>query len=644
MLVLVVNAYKDNPEGKKAFYKFFQALKKAFKQQRYFNKEDIKFTCVDHNTIDEYLFEQYTEFVDTAAEKKFDYLDFVFIDGDANLLPWHPKAYKFLILLRMCKRTEKVLFAAGCGMLIQVYLCANKYHVNRVINGKGKGTALKKIYEISSEELGELEPGDVFLDSGTGDMYCYDLTASEFIPIVNVGFHNKKAAEDMENRQYILKSYKYQPRTSEFSEPVNPGKHSETVCRVLKQCMQHWLVKDLGLKEFLVSQKNFWDIHAINVADINSKFTILAESSRSPQIIYMHNTSAILFNIDPTYPESLKVLENFVNHMLLEYQTNQKLDKPLSAVPYSVMSIKPFLRNQPSSSRPITASTAKLDTSVYPGQDLYLTATRLRPTSSHSGFAISKRKHEPVVVPNNATRQETIHVQPAKVQTSSESLSLPLGKTVGINIRGTFDRNSTIYMLRQQIGCGNTSCAEEYISKKFCDSGRMTSRSNDTGHQNELYKILATQEPIYEKPKIKTWGKKEIRSMLHGNENNISTEQSVRKQKVRIVYKSKYETSRVKSNTEDMYTTLNQKTKSLKYPFPGSVTSGDVYIEPSKISIRPASGQSKWVSCERFNVVTKKNDEKTQLALASEPYNPVSAHKFRAEDKSKWIQGSFKVV
>ena len=141
--------------------------------------------------------------------------------------------------MRMCKRTKKVVFAAGCGMLMHVYLCSNKYHIHRVINGKGKGTSLNKIFSLKPEELNNIQAGDVFLDSGTGDMYCYDNIISEFFPIVNIGFHNHKIAEDMEFKQTILKTYKYQPKTFDFFQPVNPGKRSETVCRILKQYVQH---------------------------------------------------------------------------------------------------------------------------------------------------------------------------------------------------------------------------------------------------------------------------------------------------------------------------------------------------------------------------------------------------------------------
>lgn len=108
----------------------------------------MEFKVVDHDTIDEYLYEINTGFLNKDAEKLFDRLDFIFIDGDANLLPWMRRAQKFLILMRMCKRTNKVVLACSCAMQMLVYLCATNFSIVRVINGKGRGGPKSDIYKI----------------------------------------------------------------------------------------------------------------------------------------------------------------------------------------------------------------------------------------------------------------------------------------------------------------------------------------------------------------------------------------------------------------------------------------------------------------------------------------------------------------
>lgn len=635
MKVLIVNAYKNRPEGLKRFKYFVSCVKQAFEKQRYFSKDGINYACVDFESIDEFLFEPSAGYVDPQAEKKFDYLDFVFIDGESNMLPWLPRARKFFTLMKMCKRTKKVLFTGGCATLMQIYLNASRYQVNRVINGRGKGTSLKSIHSLSPSELSSIQQGDVFLDSGTGDMYCYDNQTSEFSPIVNIGFHHHKIAADMGNRSTILKSFRYIPRNFDFNEPVHPGKRSETVCRVLKQYVQHWLVKEIGLQEFLVSQHNSWDIHAVNVCDKSSCFTVLAESERSAQIITQGNSASVLFNVDSHYPQSGQVLKNFVDHMMQEYSVKQKLDSPLSSVPYVVLPCKP-VPSEKNSSRPITASTAKLDTFVYPGKTHIEIGNRLRPKSSHSGFTISKRKYDPVIVANNATKQESIHIANFFQSEPTESLFLPVSTHTDLKIRGSFDKQA-ITLLKSQLGIGNTTVSE---LKKASSERELGLGTRKEKQGNELMRIIASQEPYEEDNEVTQWTRKDIRNMLHGADGKAQ-DHGAKKQKIRIVYRSKVAKSKTNSN---LYTTLNTKCKTSKYPFPGSVTNLEPYEDPCKVSIRPDSSSKNWVSGEPFTLAIKKSEEKFSGVHYSDPYNPPSDHKFRNENKEKWISGSFKVV
>jgi len=44
--------------------------------------------------LDEFIYELDSPYLKKNAAKAFDYLDMVFIDGDANLLPWSSKISK----------------------------------------------------------------------------------------------------------------------------------------------------------------------------------------------------------------------------------------------------------------------------------------------------------------------------------------------------------------------------------------------------------------------------------------------------------------------------------------------------------------------------------------------------------------------
>jgi hypothetical protein len=86
----------------------------------------MEIEVADLDSVDLYLYEINTGYSSTDAEqvqptKLFDLLDFIFIDGDANLMPWCQRACKvrarqFLILIRMAKKSHKVLFAGTMGM------------------------------------------------------------------------------------------------------------------------------------------------------------------------------------------------------------------------------------------------------------------------------------------------------------------------------------------------------------------------------------------------------------------------------------------------------------------------------------------------------------------------------------------------
>ncbi len=56
---------------------------------------------------------------------------------------------KLRILFKMCKMTNKCLFASGIGMQFLVYYCATSLAELNVINGKEKGGAISAIKEIT---------------------------------------------------------------------------------------------------------------------------------------------------------------------------------------------------------------------------------------------------------------------------------------------------------------------------------------------------------------------------------------------------------------------------------------------------------------------------------------------------------------
>lgn len=100
-------------------------------------------------------------------------MDFLFISGDEKFLPWK-KYRKFVILLKMCKITNKCIFASGIGAQIIVYFLATNYLTEiNVINSGEEIKVLEEIHKIPKHFLENLKKNEFFLDGVSGDLYEY---------------------------------------------------------------------------------------------------------------------------------------------------------------------------------------------------------------------------------------------------------------------------------------------------------------------------------------------------------------------------------------------------------------------------------------------------------------------------------------
>lgn len=106
-----------------------------------------EFYVRNRDTVEDFLFEVESSHVRREAALKFDQLDLIFIIGDSFTRPWTPRMIKILILLRMCLRVRKLLFASGFAMQALVYLSAS--NIERPINllniNGGKIADIKKL-------------------------------------------------------------------------------------------------------------------------------------------------------------------------------------------------------------------------------------------------------------------------------------------------------------------------------------------------------------------------------------------------------------------------------------------------------------------------------------------------------------------
>ncbi|CAG9323794.1 unnamed protein product [Blepharisma stoltei] len=490
MRVLIVDAFSIGSEGRRSFNNFKTLVKKAFTFQKMYNVEDIEFIEVDHSSIDTYLYELNAGFSSKDAEKLFDHLDFVFIDGDSNLLPWLQHTRKFLTLIRMCKKTKKILFAASFAMQTLVFLCATSFNVGRVINGKGRGSSLHEIHNLPRESLSKLSLGDVFLDNSTGDIFCYDGHRNEFYPVANAGLHNNKAAQENEKvSKAILRTYKYSAKNVDKIDEIYIGKSTETKVRIFKQFVQHWLLKGVGFDEFLVPNLNKWDVHPINATLKENVLSVLAESQRGPQIIVHNNAVGVQFHVSSKYPMTFLILKNFVVHMMDRFQNEKdKFDLPLHSVTKAGFYYTGF-----GASRNGSQDTQNANDSEKYG----LQANEAR----HSGFAFSLRNGEPLTVKINSTTSQAIKLKKMARPRSQESFD------------SSFSDNNS--MLREPVKRTATNKKVDFALKRTLSSGRDQVIDNriirpiDAEYANSLGSQVIESLP-------EAWkSKKEIRSLLH---------------------------------------------------------------------------------------------------------------------------------
>ena len=71
-----------------------------------------------------YDFDGKSEHTNYDNVKAFDYLDFIILDIDQTILPWHPKYKDLNLLFKMIKLSEKPTLACGAGMALLVKYCA----------------------------------------------------------------------------------------------------------------------------------------------------------------------------------------------------------------------------------------------------------------------------------------------------------------------------------------------------------------------------------------------------------------------------------------------------------------------------------------------------------------------------------------
>ena len=324
MNILILNAFGSSPKASQRFDSFCRIIKNIFKKiSKGSGIENFNFICRSPNNISEFIYKHDMISGDVNQNKRnkknFDKIDIVIIDGYEKYAPWDQRSYTLCEFIKLCKITNKTLYAGGVGFEILIYYLAtgslNEYNF---VNAKGQIKSLEEMSMAPKKFLKELKNNEIFLDYVTGDILEYK-SDETWVPIKNIGMHKQLTAEKyMPRGKFVLKECF---RGKDFVKNLNAFStaYDEIKVKITKQYFHHYLFENLPL-EFIASTSMTWFPHFFNVLNQTYQFKILCESEKGPVVIEHKNSTGVLFHIIDKYKDSVHFMENFIKNKFTEIQ------------------------------------------------------------------------------------------------------------------------------------------------------------------------------------------------------------------------------------------------------------------------------------------------------------------------------------
>ena len=318
MNVLIINAFGSSLKALQRFESFCNIIKNIFKKiSKGSGIENFNFICRSPNNISEFIYKHDMISGDVNQNKRnkknFDKIDIVIIDGYEKYAPWDQRSYTLCEFIKLCKITNKTLYAGGVGFEILIYYLAtgslNEYNF---VNAKGQIKSLEEMSMAPKKFLKELKNNEIFLDYVTGDILEYK-SDETWVPIKNIGMHKQLTAEKyMPRGKFVLKECF---RGKDFVKNLNAFStaYDEIKVKITKQYFHHYLFENLPL-EFIASTSMTWFPHFFNVLNQTYQFKILCESEKGPVVIEHKNSTGVLFHIIDKYQDSVHFMENFIKN------------------------------------------------------------------------------------------------------------------------------------------------------------------------------------------------------------------------------------------------------------------------------------------------------------------------------------------
>ena len=324
MNILVINAFGTSPKASQRFDSFCRLLKNIFKKiSKGSGIETFNFICRSPNNISEFLYKYDMISGDVNQNKRnkknFDKIDIVIIDGYEKYVPWDQRSYILCEFIKLCKITNKILYAGGVGFeILMYYLATGSLNEFNFVNAKGQIKSIEEMSKAPKKFVKELKSNDIFLDFVTGDILEYK-SDEQWAPIKNIGMHKQMTAEKYFNRgKFVLKE------SFRGKDYIKNENSYTTVCdeikvKLTRQYFHHPLFQNLPL-EFVATTSMTWFPHFFNVLNQTLQFKILCECDKGPVVIEHKNSTGVLFHIIDKYRDSVLFMENFIKAKFNEIQ------------------------------------------------------------------------------------------------------------------------------------------------------------------------------------------------------------------------------------------------------------------------------------------------------------------------------------
>ena len=502
MNILIINAFSNTRNGKAKFLSFTNIIKNTFKRiSQNSGIENLNYILRTPDNLDEYIFDFiYNTIEGDIKRKNFEKIDIVFIDGTENFLPWKDKGLKLCSFIRLCKLTDKILFASGVGMLSLIYYLATGTHSDyNFINSEGEIEVIEELNKIPASYLKEIKKNDNFLDYVTGDVMQYQNLNKNWISIMNIGLHKVICAEKYYERGKFVLNDNFMGKDYIKNKNSIISNCKELKVQITKHFNSHYLINNIP-NEFTVYSTLTWFPHNFNVTYKKFQFKIIGMSFKGPVLIEHENSVGTAFHPSSSYKETIIILQNFIKQKFIHIKN--KLFKFINEdilINNNEEDITPMFRayqiNDEQNIRKIKEIKDKNGHKIYSNEDMvnlsraFSRVKKYKNNANHVGFSYNNR--DMVFVENNSINQRPVScVDLFKKNNNFHKKSISEDKFNNENLikRNENTRISEIFKIedKKDNNLINNNFNGKEISKKFIENAKKEIEKNEQNTDNYM--------------------------------------------------------------------------------------------------------------------------------------------------------------